>query len=443
MGKTIEIENLKKVEKKYLKDSKNTVIRNALVNYGISDIISVNGEKSNIIQKFSIDNETLNITDQKASGRCWIFAGLNILREIIAKKCDIKKDFELSQNYVAFFDKLEKVNHAFNVIIELIDRKPNDRELMYILTEGIGDGGQWDMFVNVVKKYGVCPKDAFLETYSSSHTQEIDALINSVVRQFAQKVQKLQIDGKNDEISVLKESLLEKVYGLLCSCFGVPPTKFTFEYIDSKKKYHENSGFTPISFFEKFIGDEIDDYVSIINSPTQDKPFGKTYTIKYLGNVDEGKIVTHLNLEMTRIKELIINTLKDGNLVWFGSDVSSYRARALGAWDDKLFDYMSAFNLDVQFAKADMLDYHQSCMNHAMVITGVNLVAGKPTKWKIQNSWGDSGEKGFYVMSPTWFDTYVYQAVINKKYLSELEIEEYNKSPILLDPWDPMGTLAD
>lgn len=440
-NKNIEIKEIESLKKKYLKSEKNSAVRHALAKSPMTTTISVLEAENEIEQKFSIENKTLPITNQMASGRCWIFAGLNVLREIVAKKVNITS-FELSQNYVAFYDKLEKCNYTFNTVITLIDKKPDDRELMYVLQNGIGDGGQWDMFANLVKKYGLCPKSAFKETYASSHTADIDALLNANVRRFACEAQKLHKAGKDEEIGALKDSYNAKIYDLLCSVFGVPPTTFPFEYVDKDEKYHLEEKYTPISFFEKFIGEQIDEYVSIINSPTEDKPFGKTYTIKFLGNVAEGKIITHLNLEMPRIKELIVNTLKNKELVWFGSDVSSYRNRELGAWDDNLFDYQSAFGLDIKFEKEDMLNYHQSVMSHAMVVTGVNLVKGVPTKWKIENSWGETGEKGFYVMSASWFDRYVYQAVINKKYLNEQELEALKLKAVLLPPWDPMGTLA-
>ncbi len=439
----VELERLEKLNKKYLKDDKNTVLRHALSNAAYSDVLHVLEEENNIEQKFSIENKVLPITNQKQSGRCWIFAALNVLREIVAKELKLT-DFELSQNYIAFYDKLEKVNYALNSVIELIDKEHDDRELMFVLQTGINDGGQWDMFTNIVRKYGIVPKQAFKETWASSHTREIDSLLNSVVRKFAADVHKLYVDNKTDEINKLKDEIMDKVYTLMCSSFGVPPKKFNFDYVDKDGKYHVLNNQTPLGFFNKFVGDKINDYVSIIHAPTKDKEYGKRYTIRLLGNVEEGHKVIHLNLPMERIKELCIKTLENGELVWFGSDVGFYGNRTLGAWDDKLFDYESAFGLDLKFDKADMLDYHASAMNHAMVIVGVNVQKGQENKWKIQNSWGvDSGEKGFYVMSNSWFDRFVYQAVIDKKYLSSEELKALEAEPIVVPPWDPMGTLAD
>lgn len=431
------------LSRNYQANPTNVVIRHALSKVDIPTVVSDSKNKVETLNNFSDEVKTLPVANQKASGRCWIFAGLNILREIIAKACNLA-NFELSQNYVAFFDKLEKANYFMTSIIDLIDNQPDERIFMYLLDNAVGDGGQWDMFRNLVVKYGVVPKSVFDETYQSSNTRFSDQLLNAYLRQFAYEAQKLAKQNKYKEIQGLKDESLNKIYSLLVNCFGVPPTQFDFEYTDKDNKYHIETGYTPKSFFDKYIGSRIDDYVSIINSPTSDKPFMKSYTIDYLGNVVEGKLVTHLNLPMERIKELIVKQIKGGDIVWFGSDVGAYGDRVSGVWDDQAYDYMSAFMFDIKFDKAAMLDYRASAMNHAMCLTGVNLKGDVPTKWKVENSWGDNiGNKGYFIMSSTWFDLYVYQAVILKKYLTEEELNAYNQKPIVLKPWDPMGTLAD
>lgn len=431
------------LSRNYQANPTNVVIRHALSKVDIPTVVSDSKNKVETLYNFSDEVKTLPVANQKASGRCWIFAGLNILREIIAKACNLA-NFELSQNYVAFFDKLEKANYFMTSIIDLIDNQPDERTFMYLLDNAVGDGGQWDMFRNLVVKYGVVPKSVFDETYQSSNTRFSDQLLNAYLRQFAYEAQKLAKQNKYKEIQGLKDESLNKIYSLLVNCFGVPPTQFDFEYTDKDNKYHIETGYTPKSFFDKYIGSRIDDYVSIINSPTSDKPFMKSYTIDYLGNVVEGKLVTHLNLPMERIKELIVKQIKGGDIVWFGSDVGAYGDRVSGVWDDQAYDYMSAFMFDIKFDKAAMLDYRASAMNHAMCLTGVNLKGDVPTKWKVENSWGDNiGNKGYFIMSSTWFDLYVYQAVILKKYLTEEELNAYNQKPIVLKPWDPMGTLAD
>ena len=386
---------------------------------------------------FSINLKTLPVTDQKSSGRCWIFAGCNVIREAIAKKYNLE-EFEISQNYVAFYDKLEKCNYLLESIISLKDREKDDRILDYLLSTGIQDGGQWDLFVNIVNKYGVVPKNAFPETYQSSNTYGIDNLLNKYIRKFAYEIRNEEMD-----IQSRKEKCIKEIYSILCSCFGIPPKTFSFEYVDKDKNYHIVKDLTPMKFYQEIVEMDLNNYVSIINSPTSDKPFNNVYTVEYLGNVAEGNEVLYLNLPIERLKELAVNQLKDGESVWFGSDCGKDADGTDGVWDDSTFDIDTLFQIDSSMSKGAMLDTRESAMNHAMVITGVNLEDENPTKWRIENSWGEKyGHKGYYVATDSWFSKYVYQIVINKKYLSEEEKNVLNNERIRLKPWDPMGTLA-
>lgn len=390
--------------------------------------------------RFSIDIPTMPATNQKQSGRCWIFAGLNFLREIIGQKYNIE-NFEFSQNYVAFYDKLEKINFILEKSIELRNKDEDDRVLVWLLQTGIADGGQWDMFVNVVEKYGLVSKDAMPETNASSGTRQMNYLINSMLRKFNADIRKVKDE---DKVRDIKDKVMVDAYNLLCTCFGVPPTKFDFEYVDKKKEYHTIKDILPLEFYKNYVGDVLKDYVSIINAPTKDKPFNKSYTVDYLGNVIDGKDILYLNLNMDDFKELVLNQLKNKELVWFGSDCSNYGDRTKGNWDDKLFTYNESFEIDFNLTKEESLLFRHSAMNHAMVLTGVNIVEDKPTKWKIENSWGsDVANKGYYMCSDTWFDRFVYQAVVNKKYLSAEQKKMLKSKQIHLKPWDPMGTLAD
>ena len=439
----IKLTTLQKDLEEYQKDGKNAVLRHALTNTSLSQTVRSMDQIQDANYSFDIDIKTMPVTNQKASGRCWIFAALNVLREMIAKKLNIDS-FELSQSYIAFYDRLEKCNYTLEVIIELLNKDYDDRTLMFILDNGIGDGGQWDMFVNIVNKYGLCPKHVYPETTTSSGTRDTNSLINFNLRKFASDAKELNKTKGLEAVKKLKKQVLKKIYFLLVSAYGLPPQKFNFEYTDKDGKYHKVNDLSPLEFKEQYIGNKLDDYVSLINAPTKDKPFNKGYTVKYLGNVVGGKIVTHLNVDMKRLKELIIKQLKDGQIVWFGSDVGFYGEREGGYWDDRLFDYKAAVDLDFKMDKGESLDYRASAMNHAMCITGVALKNGKPTKWKIENSWGSaSGNNGYYFMSASWFDQFVFQAVVDKKYLSAEELKAYNGKLIELKPWDPMGSLAD
>ena len=434
---------LEKELKNYKSDEKNTIIRHALVKNSLLTVASSQDEIKEMDFNFDINIKTLPAANQKASGRCWLFAATNVCREVIAKKLNLA-NFELSQSYLAFYDRLEKSNYLLEAVIELIDKEYDDRTLAFLLQNGVGDGGQWDMFVSLANKYGLCPKNVYPETNTSSATRETAQLINFTIRKFASDAKALYQAKGLEAVRKEKEEVLNKIYFLLVNAYGLPPEKFDFEYTDKDGNYHLEKGFDALSFKEKYLGDSLNDYVSLINAPTKDKAFGKTYTVQYLGNVVGGKQVTHLNVTMDRMKELILKQLRDDRIVWFGSDVGFYGDREEGVWDDTRFDLNTPFGLDLKMNKGESLDYHASQMNHAMCITGVSFKEGIPSKWKIENSWGkDRAKDGYYIMSKSWFDQFVYQAVVDKKYLNEEELKALQGEPVVLKPWDPMGSLAD
>ncbi len=389
---------------------------------------------------FSIDLSSPDVTAQKASGRCWIFAAMNVLRKAVAKNCNMET-MELSQNYIAFWDKFEKINYFLESVIDSADLEVGDRVLDWIL-QGISDGGQWDMVVSLIKKYGVVPKSAMPETCQSSSTRVMSRMLNMKLREDAVELRRLVAAGEDPQPR--KEEMLKEMYNALCICFGKPAEVFDFEYRDKDKQYHCDRSMTPQSFYEKYVKTDLGEYVSIINAPTSDKPYKKTFTVKYLGNVVEGT-VRHLNVDMDTFKKLVVSQLKDGETVWFGSDCSKYGDKNQGIWDPDTYRYGEVLGgMSFGITKEEGLDYRDSAMNHAMVIVGVNFDANdQPNRWKIENSWGDDvGRKGYFVMSDKWFEAYTYQAVVHKKYLSQELLEALKEEPIELKPWDPMGSLA-
>lgn len=439
----IDKDYLKKLEEKTLNDPVKQVLQRVLVKSKAQDIASVLEQSQHTQFNFSIDIKTPKITQQNQSGRCWIFSGLNFLRVHTMNKLNVE-EIEFSQNYLAFFDKLEKINFFLESAKDFINVDIDDRTMQYLLASGIQDGGQWTMFANLVKKYGIAPKSVYPDTTSASNTYHMNQIINRKLSKYVYEIRSFK-KNVDEQVEKLKEKTLEELYGLLATNYGVPPKKFDFEYIDKDKKYHLVKDLTPHEFYKLAVDLDLDQYQSIINSPTTDKPYLKTYTVKYLGNVVEGDKINHLNLPIERMKELMIKQLKDNEVVWFGCDVGFYGDRDKGVWDDKSFDYEKVFGVDLSLSKAETLDYRVSAMNHAMVVVGVNLVGEeeKPNKWKIENSWGaKSGNNGFYLCTDTWFDRFVYQALINKKYLNEEEKKALEEKPIELKPWDPMGTLA-
>ena len=320
-----------------------------------------------------------------------------------------------------------------------------DRKVAWLLETPQQDGGQWDMLCALIEKYGVVPKSAMPESYNSSRSNEINAVLNNQLRHDAVVLRKLVNDQTtDDEINSIRKQMLNNVYRMLAYAFGEPVTKFDFEYRTKKdKEYHRDADLTPQEFFKKYVGWNLDDYISIIQAPTADKEYGKTYTIEMLGNVVGGRQVKHLNLSMADFKQLAIDQLKGGESVWFGSDVVKYSNTKHGLMALNTYDYEKLFDTELSMTKAEALDYGESMMDHAMVLTGVDLVNDQPTKWKVENSWGPKvGTKGYFVMSDAWMDQYCYQIVINKKYLNDQLKQAAAQEPIVLKPWDPMGTLA-
>ncbi len=437
--KSVTADQLAAMRETYLADTKARVVRNALTKNDLSSVSRVFDAEAANPNLFSIDLKTMPVTNQQASGRCWIFSAMNVLREKIAANYEIK-EFELSQNYIAFYDKLEKANWFMECVLAEADAPLNSENNRFLLETAVGDGGQWNMLVSLVKKYGICPKTAMPETYQSSHTRTMNGILNRRLRRFAADIRKVS----TEERSALKEECLKEVYGLIASCFGLPPVSFTFEYRDKNDVYHADYNVTPIDFYRQYLKEDLDEYVSVIHGPTDDKPYYRTYTVKYLGNVVDGNRIELLNLPMEEFKKAVIDTLKAGEPVWFGCDCGKFGDRETGLWDDSQYDYAGTLDMKLDMSKAEELDTRESAMNHAMVFTGVNLVDDKPIRWKIENSWGDkTANKGYYIASDSWFDKYMYVVAINKKYLSEKAKAALAAEPQELEPWDPFGTLAD
>lgn len=428
----------------YRADPMRQAMTRVLYTTDISKVICRPDDARKMVFKFSTDIKTMKSTNQKSSGRCWLFAATNVLREHIAKELNLE-DFELSQSYMAFWDKFERCNYFFEAILETAGLPLNDRTVNFLLQGGLSDGGQWDMFTSLVRKYGVVPKDAMPETFQTSNTRGSNQYISKFMRKNALSLRKMAAGGASREaLEAEKKALLAKCFSFLSSCYGEPPETFDFEYVDKDKNFHRESGMTPLSFRDKYLDGVWDDYVSLIHAPTADKPFDRLYTIKYLGNVAEDKGIRHVNLTMEELKAAVLRQLQDGEVVWFGSDCGKFGDRDSRFWDDQSFDSLPATGLDVAMTKEEMLDCCDSAMNHAMCFTGVNIGGdGKPNRWKIENSWGSEGlNEGYYMASDSWFDLLVYQAVVHKKYLGD-KAAILDTEPIVLDPWDPIGSLAD
>ena len=384
-------------------------------------------------------------TNQKSSGRCWGFAGLNLFRIYLGRKYNLR-DFQFSQSYFMFWDKLEKSNYFLENIINTADKNWNSRLIMHLLSDPIQDGGQWDMWVNLVKKYGVVPQSEMPESYSSSKSMRMNRMITRKLRENAIKLRSMKLQkAKDNQIFDEKKNMLKEIYQILTIHLGNPPNKFDWQIRDKKKNFIKIKNLNPNSFYNDHVGLKLDEYVCLIHCPMSDKEFNKVYTVNFLGNVIEGNPIKYLNVEVNEMKKAAISSLKNDEPVWFGCDVSKHFHRELGVMDIDLFDYDSFYSAKFGMDKAARLEYGDSQMTHAMLFTGVDLDSkDKPKKWRVENSWGNKGgDKGYHIMTDRWFDEYNYEIVVHKKHISQKFLDLINKeAPIHLDPWDPMGALA-
>ena len=393
---------------------------------------------------FSLDLTKDKVSDQKASGRCWMFAALNTFRHKMIAGFQLE-DFELSQAHTFFWDKYEKSNWFLEQVLATADQELTSRKVKFLLDTPQQDGGQWDMVVALFEKYGVVPKSVYPESISSSNSRELNQILNKLLRQDAQILRELREKGaESSELQAKKEELLQEVFNFLAMNLGLPPRQFDFSYRDKDNHFHSESGLTPLTFYQKYVDLKLDDYVSIINAPTADKPYGRSYTVEMLGNVVGSKPVRYLNVEMGRLKELAIAQMQAGETVWFGSDVAQSSNRKAGIMAEGMHDFTASMDIRLTQDKAGRLDYSESLMTHAMVLTGVDLDEnGKAKKWKVENSWGEKvGNKGYFVASDAWMDEYTYQIVVRKEFLTAAELAAYEAEPLVLAPWDPMGALA-
>lgn len=429
---------------KFHRNPLNRLALNAATKIAFTELVTNREVLSGTDFTFSHVIKTGEATSQGGSGRCWMFAGLNTMRIRAMKKMNMA-NFELSQSYSFFWDKLEKANYFLENIIETRDADINDRVVAWILSTLVGDGGQWDMFANLIRRYGVVPKSVMPETFNSSNTRYVNHFAVLRLREDAMILREMHSKGaKLSELRAKKDEMLADIYKMLTIFFGEPPEKFNWQYRDKKGKFHrEPKPMTPIEFYKKYVNIKLDEMVSLITCPTKDKQFNHMYTIQYLGNMVGGNIIRYLNVDIDTIKELAVKVVRKGEPTWFGCDVGKMLHRDAGIMDAKMYEPDRLLGVTFNMNKAQRIDYYDSIMTHAMVFTGVNLVNNKPTKWKVENSWGDKGgEKGFYVMSDDWFNEYLYQVVIPKKYLPPRLQKILKEKPIVLKPWDPIGAVA-
>ena len=446
MSNKITLDRIDELSKKFSEDNHVKVIRNAMIKTDSNELSMDWDTYRKIDHSFSnVITGEMPATNQKSSGRCWGFAGLNLFRVYLGRRHNLK-NFEFSQSYFMFWDKLEKANYFLESIIETASEKSNSRIVSHLLSYPLEDGGQWDMWVNLINKYGVLPQSEMSESFSTSQSSQMNKMISNKLREYASELRKSFKNGESlDKIREMKNIMIDEVFKMLSMHIGTPPQKFDWQVRNKDKKFLRFKNLTPQSFFNEHVGLKLDDYVCLINCPMDDKEYNKVYTVEHLGNVVEGRKIRYLNVTSKEMKDASIKSIKEDNPVWFGCDVGKYFHRNLGVMDTNLFDYNSFYGSEFKMDKSQRLEYGQSMMTHAMLFTGVDLDEnGHPLKWRVENSWGKKGgNKGYHIMTDDWFDEYNYEVVVHKDFISK-ELNEIfdNQEAIPLKPWDPMGALA-
>jgi bleomycin hydrolase len=442
LEKRLSFEEIRRFSRSFNKDPRNVLALNAVTENGIAAVALSRKEVDR--QNFTFSNliESSDATNQERSGRCWLFSGLSAL-SLEAMKVLNLRTFELSEIYQMFWDKLEKANYFLENVIETKEEPLNGRLVSSLLSDPIPDGGEWNMFVNLIEKYGVIPKTFMPETANSNDSDPMNALFASKLREYAKVLRDINAKGASaTELREKKGELMEEFYRLLCINLGVPPETFYWEWRDKDGVFHRRGNITSVQFYNEYIGIELDDFVSLINAPN--KAFNKLYTVQYLGNMVGGQDTRYLNVDLTTMKKAAIDMIKGNHAVWFGCDVAKMLQTDLGAMDLSIYDYESVYGTKFQLDKAARLDYGDSEMTHAMVITGVDLDEhDKPRKWRVENSWGAAiGDQGFMYMMDEWFNEYLYEVVVRKEYLPPELLKILDTEPVVLSLWDPMCSLA-
>lgn len=428
-------------------DPKNRLACNALTACDWEKVVGNNAEIRGLNHSYSKKLlPDMKSTSQRQSGRCWLFAVLNVLRRDMQKRYNLAEEFELSQTHLFFYDKLEKCNYFLENIMATFEENVEDRLVSHLLTDPICDGGQWDMIINVVDKYGVVPKEVYPDVEPAKFTRRMNKMLLYKLREYAKELRDMLHDGKSvDEARARKEEMMTVVYRILALHLGEPPSTFDWKTHDKDKKFLSHEGLTPQRFYAEHAGVNVADMVCIVHDPRN--PYGRTLTVRMLGNVHGGRDVLYLNLPIEDVIKYAKTTIDNDRPVWFGCDVGAEsNMKGHGLMSTELWDYDAVFSTRPSLSKADRLRYGESLMTHAMVLTGYDEDPERldePTQWRVENSWGDDhGDKGYAMLKRNWFREYVYEVAVHRDVLSDEHKAVLSMEPIQLAPWDPFGALA-
>jgi len=439
LAQSINQQDLEKIRSGFVKDNYTVGMQNALSSNPITKLAWSRENEGSTDHYFTYKVDVSGITDQKSSGRCWLFTSLNVFRPMAMKHFNVPS-FEFSQNYLYFWDLFEKANLFLNNIVASADRGFDDEKVRWYFSSPVDDGGQWINFVNLANKYGLVPKEVMEETFSSEDTEWMTKLLKRKLREQALELRDMKNQGKSDkQIEARKVGMLSVIYRMLALNLGEPPVGFEYRYQDKDGKLSGTKTYTPQSFMKEVLGDiQLSDYVMLMNDPT--RPYWKHYEVENYRNVQEGENWHYVNLPNEAIKQFCIESIKNNEAMYASCDVGKQLRRDFGVLDVDNFNYEAVYNVPFKMNKAQRIETKDSGSSHGMALIAVEVDHDeKPLKWQFENSWGEkAGEKGYLTFTDRWFDEYMFRIVVSKKYISQKVLDIYGQKPEMLPPWDPM-----
>ena len=435
MKESIELSDLAWLEKS-IQDESFPLLQRPIVNFGLNRVGYDEGEIAKNPPVFGLTVPAPSVPNQHQTGRCWMFAGYNIIRNAIAKELNLAS-FDVSYVYLQFFDKLEKANFFLEKAMERLDKGLEDIEIMYLLEKGIADGGHFAMFANLASKYGIVPENAMRATVCSECTPEMNYRLRQILAEGFLALRKAHKNGKGEEtFRSIKKKVLSSVYRLLCLCLGVPLKEFTFEAMDKDNKVlflHS----TPKEFYERYAKEELESYITLGSFPMEGIPLHSKVTSSLVNNVVEGEPVVFFNCEVKEMKKAIKKELLEGRAVWFAADSNASSDRKGGYFLRDLYRLDEATGIPVKLQKGERLSTRVSTAAHAMAITGLEERKGKILRYQVLNSWGtQAGINGHYTMDDGWVSEYAYQIFVKKTSVSKEVLEAYESAELIeMSPW--------
>jgi bleomycin hydrolase len=435
---SLDKETIKEIRDSFKKTSENKALENAVTHNAIKSLAKNRENEGKVNHLINTKVKTHGISNQRSSGRCWLYTGLNTLKPVVLNKYDIK-DFEFSQTYNFFWDQFEKSNLFLEIAIATADKPITDRKVEWLLKSPIGDGGQWTTFADIVQKYGVVPADAMPDTYQSKNTSMMSRLLKRKLREDALILREMIGNkAKKKEVEAAKIGMLKDVYRILVLSLGEPPQEFVWQYETKDGKASDPRTYTPESFYKEVVGVDLTQYVMFMDDPT--RAYNKLYEVEFDRNIVEGANWKYINLPADEIKKFAVKSIQDNEAMYFSCDVGKQFDSKGGFLDVNTYDYDDLFGVKFGMDKAGRIKTFDSGSTHGMALVGVNVLPdGTTDKWLLENSWGaDKGHNGYLTMTDQWFDEYMFRLIINKKYISPEVLKILGQKPTLLPPWDPM-----